>query len=153
MPYTFKTNELSKLPRTDEELTLTSNHNHVVGEFAQSDPVFVFVENGSILGAVGGMVARGMLVDATPVEKSVRLTIRFDGVKVSAPLSLKNLDRFAHPKKYHLPERDNPALRGVFSILQDVAEIRRNTTGQPVHALSEDAADWLNLYHFEKERS
>jgi hypothetical protein len=152
MPYSFKTNALRRIPIAGEELTLTSHHNHVGPEFAIGDKVYVFVENNSVLGKIGGLVARGILVSASLSKEGVSLAIRFDGVAVSLGLATRDLDRFAHPQNYSMPELEHPALKEMFPILHDIAEVRRNTTGQPVHKLSDEAASWLDLYHFEKEK-
>jgi hypothetical protein len=152
MPYTFKTNQLERFPRDGEEFLLVSGHNHVRSEFSIGDRIYVFVENNSILGKVGGLVARGVLLGASPTGGSAELRIRFDGVPVSIGLATRDLDRFAHPQRYSLPELKLPALSDMFKVLQDIAEIRRNTTGQPVHKLSDEGANWLDLYHFQKEK-
>jgi hypothetical protein len=41
----------------------------------------------------------------------------------------------------------------MFQIFRNIAEIRRNTTEQPIHPLSTEAADWLDFYHFEKAKT
>lgn len=152
MPYSFKTNELKKLPQTGEELSFVSQHSHVKGDFSLGEWVYVFVEDGSVLGKRGGLVGRGVLTEAAPNQKSVALTIRFDGTAVSIGLATRDLDRFAHPQNYEMPELNCPPLGSMFPILRNIAEVRRNTTGQPIHELTEEAANWLNLYHFEKAK-
>ena len=152
MPYTFKTKELGHFPASGDELLLQSSHNHVGSDFQIGERIYVFVENNSLLGKVGGLAARGSLIAVSPDGGRVELSIRFDGIRVSMPLATRDLDRFAHPQNYSLPELGSTSLGQLFPALQSIAEIRRNTTSQPVHRLSDEGADWLDLYHFQKEK-
>lgn len=152
MPYAFKTNDLDSFPSPGEERLLQSRRNHVGSDFSHGERIYVFVEDNTLLGKFGGLVARGTLSAATPNDEGAELSIRFDGVPVSLALANRDLDRFAHPQKYSLPERESYSIGQLFPALQSIAEVRRNTIGQPVHRLSEEGANWLDLYHFQKEK-
>jgi hypothetical protein len=104
--------------------------------------IYIFSDDSSAGAKDGGLRARGSILSAQGVGDGWRLHILFDGARVVTPLFNAQLDDF---KKRG---NDDP---GPFKseILTEIAELRRKTTQQPLHWISNESATWLDLYHFE----
>ena len=152
MPYTFKPKDLNDIPVAGEERTLVSRRSYVQGDLVAGETVYVFAEDDATLGPKGGLAARAVLVSADKVGGEWYLRLQFDGTELAVPLPTPALDPFSEPHKYDVPA-PGEGLSSIHEVLIEIAAIRRKTTRQPIHALSEMAGRWLDYYHFRHQKT
>lgn len=143
MPFTHKVKQI--------EFSLEGGSEHLLepGWVSESTPapaagdrLYLFCDDSKKGARDGGLRARATIVSVAHEDGKLKLTVEFSEEVLTTRLFNHQLDSFKKSGSHDVGPFRSP-------IMTEIAEMRRKTTQQPLHWISDASATWLDIYHFE----